>query len=90
VFSSRSGAHVGHVDHGVIVDLNGNTLAVTELGTGAGYPRDFIPALRATAELYEPTTRSAATDTSDLPAPPAPTGQWSERGLEEVLDDLPA
>ena len=90
VFSSRSGGHVGHVDDGVIVDLNGNTLAVTEFGTGAGYPRDFIPAQRATAELYEPTTRSAATDTLDLPAPPAQTGQWAERGLEEVLDDLSA
>jgi len=90
VFSSRSGAHVAHVDGGVIVDLEGNTLAVTEMGTVAGYPRDFIPAPRATAELYEPTTRSAATETPDLPPPPVPTGRWAGRDLETVLDNLDA
>ena len=88
VFSSRSGEHIAHVDGGVIVDLEGNTLAVTEMGTGAGYPTGFIPAPRATAELYEPTTRSAATETPDLPPPPVPTGRWAGTDLETVLDNL--
>jgi hypothetical protein len=90
VLSCRSGAHVGHVDGGVIVDLEGDTLAVTELGTGPGYPENFFPNPRATTELFEATTRSSAINTPGLPSPPIPTGQWGSRDLEVVLDDLPA
>jgi hypothetical protein len=88
VFSCRSGAQVGHVDGGVIVDLAGDTLAATEMGTGTGYPADHHPLTRAQFELGEATTRSSATDTPGLPPPPAPTGQWSSRALETVLEDL--
>lgn len=89
VFSTRSGAHVGYVDGGVIVDLAGDTLAVTEMGTGTGYPADLLPLTRAQFELGEATTRSSAADTPGLPAAPAPTGKWGAQDLETVLEDLP-
>jgi hypothetical protein len=76
------------VDGGVIVDLAGDTLAVTEMGTGTGYPADLLPLTRAQFELGEATTRSSATGTPGLPPPSAPTGQWSSRALETVLEDL--
>jgi hypothetical protein len=89
VFSTRTGAHVAQLDGGVVIDLDGSTLAVTEMGTGISYPRDYISISPATDEIDEATTRSSATDTRGLPDPPVPTGQWAQRTLEEVLDDLP-
>jgi hypothetical protein len=59
------------------------------MGTGISYPRDYISISPATDEIDEATTRSSATDTRGLPDPPVPTGQWAQRTLEEVLDDLP-
>ena len=88
MLSSRDGAHIGHVDGGVIVDLAGDTLAVTEMGIGAGYPPDFFPMNRAQTELGEATTRSAAVDTPGLSASGTPTGQWSTRDFETTLDNL--
>ncbi len=88
VVSNRTGAHVAHLDGGVIVDLEGNALAVTEMGTGIGYPEGFIPSVPARGEIDEATTRSAARDTDRVGLPPVPTGLWAELGLEAVLDDL--
>jgi hypothetical protein len=88
VFSTRTDTHVAQLDGGVICDLEGNTLAVCEMGTGTGYPADFLPISPATDELDEATTRTSATDTDGVVPPQAMTGRWAERGLEEVLDDL--
>jgi hypothetical protein len=89
IFSCRDNSRlVGYVDGGVIIDIAGNTLAVTELGTGAGYPADCLPTPRAQTELGEPTTQSSASDVDGTPDPPVPTGQWSSQALEVTLDDL--
>jgi hypothetical protein len=87
VVSNQSGRTVGYWDDGVVVDLDGDTLGVVELATGAGYPDDYFPQVRVERDVNE--VKNTAPVLAPLLADrPSPSGRWSTRSLETVLRDV--
>jgi hypothetical protein len=85
--STSSGRQVAYVEGGVIVDLAGDTLAVVELGIGAGYPSGYYPPQRAESELPEPTGWTPSLEADETFERPEPTGRWSNATLLATLED---
>lgn len=71
----------GFVHDGAVTDLSGDALAVTEFAPGAGCPDDFV------AEPTDRNVDSSVIEAQDLEhsEPPAPTGRWSSKTLNEVV-----
>jgi len=67
---------VGYLVDGAFINVDGDTLAVTELAIGYGCPRDFVPRQHGSGVpsgvLGDRLPRHGAEP------PPTPTGQWSE------------
>lgn len=77
---SRVSAYVGD---GVVLDPDGNAIAVLEFAPGAGCPDDFL-ATEAKEDL-DTTTVPLRMSQPTTPPAPAPTGAWSTQSLAQVL-----
>ena len=77
---------------GVIVDQNGDTLAVTEFAMGAGCPDDFIH--RAHDDDMWETVFGQSIGTpfpeSEADEPPVPSGRWSTVRLQQAVQQASA
>jgi hypothetical protein len=73
-----------YVNDGVLVDVDGNTLACLEMAQGPGCPDDFMP--RVTPEMDSPLTqgRDPAEAVGEV-VMPEPTGRWSDQSLSDLL-----
>jgi Putative DNA-binding domain len=76
---------LGHLIEGVVVDPDGNTLAVTELATGDGCPGDFLALEPGSGDPDGPI--GAPIPGASVTPVPVPTGQWAQA---QFLDHLNA
>lgn len=84
---------VGIFDGGVVIDEQGDALAMVELAPGIACPDNFLAARllsdpRAKVPAGDPGQPFPADQATGLGSRPTPTGQASEKTLGDVLDDV--
>lgn len=92
VVANQSGRTVGWLGGGVLVDLHGDALAITELADGSGCPDDFVATsidVDAAGKARETGLRPPAETPTDDATAPMPTGRWSASTLHELLSESP-
>lgn len=81
-----SGGSRAYAMEGVIIDANGDTVAVTEFATSSSCPDDFLPPASQLSD-GSPRLLNTSTTTSSLTTTlPGPTRQWSNQVLSAVLE----
>lgn len=79
---------IAYLHEGVVLDVEGHTIAVTELATGPGCPDDFLPeVLTESPFMVVPggNAGEAHATTAERATIPTATRLWSPRPLAEVL-----
>lgn len=72
-----------YVVDGVVLDTDGNAVAVLEFAPGAGCPIDFLAG--EGREDFDTTTVPVGVSQATTAPAPAPTGSWSSQALADVL-----
>lgn len=89
--TNNAGDVAAHIEGGVIIDLDGDTLAVVEMAVGRGCPDDFLPwplAEDPRASVPQGTTHAPADRLQvSIPAPTT-TSRWSDRSLTDALPPM--
>lgn len=85
--AGQRGRVIGWHRDGVVMDLVGDAVAVVELASGSGCPDDFV------AQQPVDQVEGGVGPTCDKPTrfgakhtAPAPSGRWSDRTLEELIE----
>lgn len=78
------GRYVGHFSKGVLLDVEGDAVAATELALDTALPDDFL--VKHPVNLDRPFARLTEPPDQVLEGyrPPGPTGRWSRKTLEEL------
>jgi hypothetical protein len=78
------GRYVGHFSKGVLLDVEGDAVAATELALDTALPDDFL--VKHPVNLDRPSARLTEAPDQVLEGyrPPGPTGRWSRKTLEEL------
>ena len=84
----HNSAIAGYVRDGVIIDRNGDTVAVTELACGGGCPDDYVKAADGEDawQHVPPGPLGIPSDTTPHVPGPEPTRRWSSASLDETIE----
>lgn len=77
----------GYASEGVVLDEEGDAMAVVEMATGIGVPDDFYPASVPNDPRYPARQGPPLADESPVVVP-QPSGRWSERSLIDHLKGM--
>ena len=84
VRTPSTGSICAYVLDGVVLDIDGHTLATLEMAVGSGCPNGFLPDVTQIVDSPLPQPVEP-TDPAGHGKPPDPTGTWSTKTLVETL-----